>query len=166
MPVGCPGREVKANSQSRSSSQGRASSHVCTQPQTHAYRSGSLSAPMSARAVAVIRPAQTIISLTRVPFHPVWPRPIARLSGPIASSTIALATSRRDRVKIQAPAVEQARQPSKDNNPMRGYQGRRHLTDAIFWGALARPLPRSNLMGLTCWRRVVSESSVVIRDQS
>jgi hypothetical protein len=38
------------------------SSHVCTQPQTHAYRSGFKPAPMSARAVAVIRPAANIIA--------------------------------------------------------------------------------------------------------
>jgi hypothetical protein len=52
-------------------------------PRTHAYRRAS-EAPMSARAVAVIRPALNIISLPPVPLHPVWQTPVARLSGQIS----------------------------------------------------------------------------------
>jgi hypothetical protein len=44
-------------------------------------------APMSARAVAVIRPASTIIALFAFLFIPVWRRPVARLSRIISSGT-------------------------------------------------------------------------------
>jgi hypothetical protein len=48
-------------------------------PRTHAYRRAS-EAPVSARAVAVIRPVPIIIALPAVPLHPVWQTPVARLS--------------------------------------------------------------------------------------
>ena len=57
-----------------------ASSHICTQAQTHAFRRA-LVAPMSARAVAITRPVLTMI--TRIAFLDILsgPRPVAPLSG-------------------------------------------------------------------------------------
>ena len=46
-------------------------------PRTHASRRAS-EAPVSARAVAVIRPVPIIIALYPVPLHPVWQTPVAR----------------------------------------------------------------------------------------
>jgi hypothetical protein len=64
VPVGCPRRESKTNSQSRSSSEGRTSSQICTQTPDPRFSVGLQNrAPMSARAVAVIRSAPTIIAL-------------------------------------------------------------------------------------------------------
>jgi len=50
-------------------------------PRTHAYRRAS-EAPVSARAVAVIRPAPIIHRSPPVPLHPVWQTPVARFSVP------------------------------------------------------------------------------------
>jgi len=61
----------------RSRAKTKSSVHVCTQLQTHAYRSGFNWASMSARAVAVSRPAPTHHRSTRVPLHLVWPRTVA-----------------------------------------------------------------------------------------
>jgi hypothetical protein len=59
----CPRRESKTNSQSRSSSEGRTSSHICTQTLDPRFSVGLQNrAPMSARAVAVIRPAPIIVA--------------------------------------------------------------------------------------------------------
>src|SRR5260370_3936416 len=61
----------------------RTSSHICTQTPDPRFPVGlQHQAPMSAVAVAVIRPAPTLLSLTRVPLHPVWPTPVARFPGP------------------------------------------------------------------------------------
>src|SRR6267142_217147 len=78
MPAECPGHECRANSQSRSPLNEQASSHICTQPRTHAYRRA-LEAPMSARAVAVTRPASTMVA--RLAFLHILSgqRPVARL---------------------------------------------------------------------------------------
>src|SRR3954469_19700731 len=72
----------KPNSQSRSSSQGRTSSHICTQIPDPRFPVGlEDQAPMSRRAVAVIRPALFIISPS-VPYPPVWHRASCPLPGP------------------------------------------------------------------------------------
>ncbi len=46
-------------------------------PRTHDSR-GAFEAPVSARAVAVIRPAPIIIALPLFLLHPVWQTPVAR----------------------------------------------------------------------------------------
>jgi hypothetical protein len=55
----------------------QSSSHICTQPRTHAFRRA-LEAPMLARAVAVTRPALTMIA--RLAFLHILSgqRPVAR----------------------------------------------------------------------------------------
>ena len=79
-PAECPGHECRANSQSRSPLDERSSSHICTQPRTHAFRRA-LEAPMSARAVAVTPPALPMIA--RLAFLRILSgqRPVARLPG-------------------------------------------------------------------------------------
>jgi len=59
------------------------SSHVCTQPQTHAFRSGfkpgtNVGAGFSCHPIGC-----DYHRSTRVPLHPVWPAPVARLAVPI-----------------------------------------------------------------------------------
>src|ERR1700739_1267479 len=67
MPVGCPGRGHRANSQSRSSPETGKRHHTSVRnPRPTLHGRASNRAPMSARAVAVIRPAPTIIA--RLPF--------------------------------------------------------------------------------------------------
>src|SRR4051795_13188684 len=78
----------KTNSQSRSSSQGRTSSHICTQIPDPRFPVGlEDQAPMSRRAVAVIRPALFIISPS-VPCHPVWHRASRPLLGTYQAYTL------------------------------------------------------------------------------
>jgi hypothetical protein len=63
MPVGCPGRGHRANSQSRSSSETDGRHHTSVRnPRPTLIGRASNRAPMSARAVAVIRPAANIIA--------------------------------------------------------------------------------------------------------
>jgi outer membrane protein assembly factor BamA len=62
-PVGCPGRGHRANSQSRSSPETGSRHHTSVRnPRPTLIGRASNRAPMSARAVAVIRPAPTIIA--------------------------------------------------------------------------------------------------------
>src|SRR5271168_5449167 len=94
MPAECPGHEGRANSQSRSPLDEQASSHICTQPRTHASRRAP-KAPMSARAVAVTRPASTMIA--RLAFLHILSGvgPVARLSIPISDSMRDMAICRQ-----------------------------------------------------------------------
>src|ERR1035441_1060280 len=63
MPVGCPRRGHRANSQSRSSPQTGSRHHTSVRnPRPTLFGRASNRAPMSARAVAVIRPAPNIIA--------------------------------------------------------------------------------------------------------
>jgi hypothetical protein len=72
LPVGCPRRESKANSQSRSSVRADERHHTSVRkPRTHASRRA-CEAPVSARAVAVIRQAPIIIALPLFLLHRVW----------------------------------------------------------------------------------------------
>ena len=84
VPVGCPRRESKTNSQSRSSSEGRTSSQICTQTPDPRLSVGlsKLSTNVSAGCSCHPTSADHFRS-PRVPFHPVWPTPVARLSGRI-----------------------------------------------------------------------------------
>ena len=62
-PVGCPGRGLRANSRSRSSPESGSRHHTSVRnPRPTLYGRASNRAPMSARAVAVIRPAPTIFA--------------------------------------------------------------------------------------------------------
>jgi hypothetical protein len=70
----------------------RSSSHICTQPRTHAFRRA-LKAPMSARAVAVTQPASTMIA--RLAFLRILSgqRPVARLPLQIRSVSMCKSAS-------------------------------------------------------------------------
>jgi hypothetical protein len=70
----------------------RSSSHICTQPRTHAFRRA-LEAPMSARAVAVTRPAPTMIAPLAFLRILSGQRPVARLSVPIHLCTLLVQTT-------------------------------------------------------------------------
>src|SRR5579864_316616 len=59
----------------------RTSSHVCTQPQTHAFRSGFKPGTNVGAGCSCHPTGCEYHRSTRVPLHPVWPRPVARLSG-------------------------------------------------------------------------------------
>jgi hypothetical protein len=60
------------------------SSHVCTQPQTHASRSGFKSSTDVGAGCSCHPTGCEYHPSTRVPLHPVWPRPVARFSVQIA----------------------------------------------------------------------------------
>ena len=55
------------------------SSHVCTQPQTHAFRSGFKPGTNVGAGCSCHPTGCDHHRSTRVPLHPVWPRPVARL---------------------------------------------------------------------------------------
>jgi transposase len=54
------------------------SSHVCTQPQTHAFRSGFKPGTNVGAGCSCHPTGCEYHRSTRVPLHPVWPRPVAR----------------------------------------------------------------------------------------
>src|ERR1035437_9932215 len=54
------------------------SSHVCTQPQTHAFRSGFKPGTNVGAGCNCHPTGCKYHRSTRVPLHPVWPRPVAR----------------------------------------------------------------------------------------
>ena len=55
------------------------SSHVCTQPQTHAYRSGFQPGTNVGAGCSCHPASSNHHRSTRVPLDPVWPGPVARL---------------------------------------------------------------------------------------
>src|SRR5271157_5355868 len=58
-----------------------ASSHVCTQPQTHAFRSGFKPGTNVGAGCSCHPTGCEYHRSARVPLHPVWPRPVARFLG-------------------------------------------------------------------------------------
>src|ERR1035438_9836982 len=57
------------------------SSHICTQPQTHAFRSGSESDTNVGAGCSCHPTGSHHLRSTRVPLHPVWPRASCTLFG-------------------------------------------------------------------------------------
>ena len=84
VPVGCPRRESKTNSQSRSSSRGRTSSHICTQTPDPRFIGRASKSSTNVGAGCSCHPTSANhLRSPRVPLHPVWPAPVARFRGPI-----------------------------------------------------------------------------------
>jgi hypothetical protein len=87
VPAGCPRRESKTNSQSRSPSEGRTSSHICTQTPDPRLSVGLSKLSTNVGAGCSCHPTSADhFRSPRVSFHPVWPTPVARLRGLILSS--------------------------------------------------------------------------------
>jgi hypothetical protein len=63
------------------------SSHVCTQPQTHASRSGFQPGTNVGAGCSCHPTSSAHHRSTRVPLHPVWPSPVARFRGVILEKT-------------------------------------------------------------------------------
>ena len=81
MPVGCPGARTQSKLPIEIVVGNRqTSSHVCTQPQTHAYRSGFQPGTNVGAACSCHPASSNHHRSTRVPLDPVWPKPVARLS--------------------------------------------------------------------------------------
>jgi len=75
----CAGRMPGARTQSKLpieivAENRQTSSHVCTQPQTHAFRSGSESDTNVGAGCSCHPTGSHHLRSTRVPLHPVWPR--------------------------------------------------------------------------------------------
>jgi hypothetical protein len=89
----CAGRMPGAQTQSKLpieivAENRQTSSHVCKQPQTHAFRSGFEGANVGAGCSCHPTSSHHLRSIG-VPLHPVWPRPVARFSGAMSLDVVA-----------------------------------------------------------------------------
>src|SRR5580658_141682 len=86
-PVGCPVRTQSKLPIEIVVGNRQTSSHVCTQPQTHAFRSGFKPGTNVGAGCSCHPTSSAHHRSTRVPLHPVWPSPVARFRGVILEKT-------------------------------------------------------------------------------